>query len=86
MTSARPPLRIARREPGVTARQFAERVDRSPRTVQRWMSIPREEYLAQAKAKKRRAQELRETTGMSIRAIAKEMGCSPAAVHRYINS
>lgn len=79
------PQRLGRRRPGLTAKEAGKKVGRSARTIRRWSSIPREEWLAQAEAKKRRAQELRATTGMSIRAIAKEMGCSPAAVHRYVS-
>lgn len=81
--SARPPLRLAKRAPGLTAKEAAARVGRSPRTIRRWTSIPREEFLAQANEKRARVQELR-AKGLSIRAIATELDCSVGIVHRYV--
>lgn len=53
-----PALKAAKRRN--TARAVAERLGVSERTVQRLMAQPREEYLAEARARQARALELRE--------------------------
>lgn len=78
------PQRLGRRAPGLTLAAAAKRVGRSPRTISRWTSIPREEWLAQAEQKKRRVKELR-ARGMTMPAIAKETGYSIGTVHRYVH-
>ena len=81
--STRPPLRLAKRSPGLTAKEAAARVGRSPRTIRRWTSEPREVFLKRADEKRKRVQELR-AKGLSMRAIAAEIGCSVGTVHRYV--
>lgn len=68
---------------GKTARELAEKLGSSTRTAQRWTSEPRQVYLARAEERRQKALELREK-GLSIRAIAKELGCSGGTIHRYI--
>lgn len=81
--STRPPLRLAKRAPGLTAKEAGERVGRSARTIRRWTSEPREDFLARADEKRKRVRELR-SQGLSIRAIANETGYSVGTVHRYV--
>ena len=81
--STRPPLRLAKRAPGLTAKEAAARGGRSPRTIRRWTSEPREVFLKRADEKRKRVQELR-AKGLSMRAIAAEIGCSVGTVHRYV--
>lgn len=83
--STRPPVRLGRRKPGLTARQAAELVGRSPRTIRRWTSEPREDYLARVEERRQKARQLR-ATGMTLQAIANELGCSTPTVCRYIKS
>ncbi|ARX64196.1 Hypothetical protein Cp262_2089 [Corynebacterium pseudotuberculosis] len=50
-----------------------------------WTSEPREDYLARANEKRARVQELC-AKGLTMRAIATEIGCSVGTVHRYSKS
>ncbi len=68
---------------GKTARELAERTGMSVRTAQRWTSEPREVFIKRANEKRVRVQELR-AKGLSMRAIAAEIGCSIGTVHRYV--
>ena len=68
---------------GKTARELAERAGMSVRTAQRWTSEPREVFINRANEKRARIQELR-AKGLSMRAIAAEIGCSVGTVHRYV--
>lgn len=68
---------------GKTARELAERTGMSVRTAQRWTSEPREVFINRANDKRERVQELRDK-GLSMRAIAAEIGCSVGLVHRYV--
>lgn len=81
--SPRPPLRLAKRAPGLTAKEAGERVGRSARTIRRWTSEPREDFLARANEKRAKVAELH-AQGLTMRAIAKELGCSVGTVHRYV--
>lgn len=65
---------------GKTARELAERMGCSITTAQRWTSEPRETYLDRAAQRHKRIRELR-AAGMSMRAIAAEIGCTVGAVH-----
>lgn len=65
---------------GLTIRELAERIGRSPRTVKRYTSEPREVYEAKAAARHERIRELR-AKGMSMRAIAAEVGVTVSTVH-----
>jgi len=68
---------------GKTARELAERTGMSVRTAQRWTSEPREVFIKRANDKRERVRALR-AQGLSIRAIAAEIGCSVGTVHRYV--
>lgn len=63
-----------------TARELAERFNRSPRTIYRVIGEPREVYEGRARARHERIRELRKT-GMSYREIAAEVGVTVGAVH-----
>ena len=65
---------------GRTARELAEKMGASVRTAQRWTSEPRETYEARAAARHERIHELREQ-GLSMRAIATEVGVTVGTVH-----
>lgn len=65
---------------GKTARELAEKTGMSQRTAQRWTSEPREVYLGRAADRHQKIHELREQ-GLSMRAIAEEIGISARAVH-----
>lgn len=80
--SSSPPLRLGKRPPGLTAAEAGKRVGRSARTIRRWTSEPREDYLARAQAKRARVKALR-GQGMTLTAIAKQTGYSIGLVHRY---
>ena len=83
-TMTQPPSVYARYpRNGKTAREMAEWAGKSIRTVKRWTSEPREVYLERAEQRQDRIRELR-ATGMSIRAIAAELGCSVGTVHRAL--
>ena len=69
---------------GKTIADLASRTGLSKRTITRYTSEPREEYLARVAEKKALARDLRER-GFSIREIARQTGCSKSAVHRYIS-
>ena len=74
------PTRAVRKH---TARELGERFGRSPRTIRRIIAQERGEFLAQAQQRGQRIVELR-AKGMTMRAIANEVGCSVCTVHRYI--
>lgn len=74
MTSLKPGRRNA------TARELAERIGVSERTIKRYMSEPRAEYDARVAARHARIRELRKE-GKSMRAIAAEVGVTVGAVH-----
>lgn len=63
-----------------TAAELGKRFDRSARTIRRVMAEPRETYEARAAARHERIRELREQ-GLSMRAIANEVGVTVGAVH-----
>lgn len=68
---------------GWTVRELHERTGAAKSSIIRWTSEPREAYLARADEKRRRVRELR-AQGLSMRAIATEIGCSVGTVHRYV--
>lgn len=68
---------------GWSVRELAEKTGASPRSIISWTSEPREKYLTRANEKRARVQELR-AKGLSMRAIAAEIGCSVGTVHRYV--
>lgn len=65
---------------GKKARELASRTGMSIRTAQRWTSEPREVYLQRAAERHARILELR-AQGLSMRAIADEVGIAVSAVH-----
>ena len=67
----------------LTARQLGQQFGRSPRTIRRIIAEPREDFLDRAQQRREQIRELR-TTGISMRAIAAEMGCSVGTVHRAL--
>lgn len=68
---------------GRTVKEAAALTGLSTATIIRWTSEPRENYLARADEKRVRVAELR-AQGLTMRAIAKELGCSVGTVHRYV--
>lgn len=63
-----------------TAREVADQLGVSPRTVRRFVAEPRKAYLGRAEERRQKIRDLRET-GMSMRAIANEIGCAVGTVH-----
>lgn len=70
---------------GRTAREMAAKVGISVRTAQRWTSQPRDEYLAAAAQRREKIRALR-ANGLSMRAIAAEVGCGVGTVHRALSA
>ena len=68
---------------GKTARELAERTGLSIRTIMDWTAEPRGEYLTRAQSRREKIRELR-ATGLSMRAIAAEVGCSVGTVHNAL--
>lgn len=68
---------------GKTAREVAEKTGLSLRTIMEWTAEPREAYLSRAEERRQEIRELRET-GLSMRAIAAEVGCSVGTVHNAL--
>ena len=69
---------------GLTIRELAARAGVTPRTIKTWTSEPREVYMSRAQKRRAKIRELR-ATGMSMRAIAAEVGCSVGTVHYALN-
>lgn len=69
---------------GRTARELAEKAGMSVRTAQRWTAEPRDTYLSRAEQRRQQIRELRDQ-GLSMRAIADEVGCSVGTVHNALN-
>lgn len=67
-----------------TAREVAEQLGVSERTVRNFVAQPREEYLAEAAERRKRIRTLR-AEGLSMRAIAAQEGITPGAVHYAIH-
>lgn len=63
----------------MTAREGAERLGVSPRTIVRIMAEPREEFLARAAERRQRVLELR-AQGLKLREIAEEVGMTVGGV------
>lgn len=64
----------------VSARVLAERIGVSERTIKRYVAEPREQYEARTAARHARIRELR-AEGLSMRAIAAEVGVALGTVH-----
>lgn len=67
---------------GLTAAELARRTGKHVTTIQRWTSEPREAYEARADERRRAIAEMRER-GMTMRAIAAELGVSVGLVGTY---
>jgi len=67
-----------------TARELAKRFGKSQRTIYRVMAEPREDYEARAAERHARISRLR-AEGLSMRAIAAEVGVSVGTVHYALN-
>lgn len=65
---------------GRTARELAEKTGLSPRTIRAWTAEPRDVYLDRAEKRHQKIRELR-AQGLSMRAIAAQLGISARAVH-----
>ena len=70
---------------GKTAREVAENWLVHSQHHGNGQTDPRENYLSRAEERRQKIRELRKT-GLSIRAIAVEVGCSVDTVHNTINS
>lgn len=68
-----------------TAREVAEQLGVSPRTVRRFVAEPRNDYLSRAEQRRKEIRKLREQ-GLSMRAIANEVGCSVGTVHNALKN
>lgn len=66
-----------------TARELAEQLGISISTVRRLMAEPRDQYLARANAKREQVAALR-SQGLSVRAIASELGIPKSTVGCYV--
>lgn len=74
-----PPLTpTIRRRRGKTAREMAERLGVTPRTVRSYMAQERSEWLTEARARQEQAAILRDS-GMSWAQVAEQMGLQEAA-------
>lgn len=69
---------------GRTIKEAAALTGLSERSIQRWTSEPREVYLARADEKRQAVRKFR-AEGLTMRAIAAELGCSVGTVHRYVH-
>jgi len=68
---------------GKTAREVAEKTGLSIRTIMEWTAESRETYLSRAEQRRQKIRELRKK-GLSMRAIAAEVGCSVGTVHNAL--
>jgi len=69
---------------GLSINELAKRIGKSPATVARYTSEPRERYDARVAARHERICELR-AEGLSMREIAAEIGVSVGTVHYALN-
>ena len=84
MSALDPRPRVDKTGRPLTAREAAERVGRSARTVQRWRAESREDYEGRAAARRERAAALR-AGGATYREIADELDCSTGTVGRLLH-
>ena len=68
---------------GLSIRELAERAQVSASFVIEHTSEPREVYLARVEQRRSAALRLR-AQGLSMRQIAKKIGCSVGSVHNYL--
>lgn len=67
-----------------TAAAAAEMLACSPRTIQRAVAEPREEFLRRAEKRQREAARLKDVEGMKYREIADVMGCTEKAAQGLV--
>ena len=84
MSALDPRPRVDKSGRPLTAREAAELVGRSPRTVQRWRAEAREDYERRATARRERAAALR-SEGKTYREIADALDCSTGTVGRLLH-
>lgn len=65
---------------GYSISAAAKKLGVSESTVKRWTSMPKAEFQAQVATRHERIRALR-AEGLTMRAIAEEIGCSVATVH-----
>lgn len=70
---------------GLTVRELSKRTGVSTASIIRWTSEPRAVYLSRAKKRREKIRGLR-AKGLTIRAIAAELGCSVGTVHKAIST
>jgi transposase len=70
---------------GISIKDLALRTGSSTASIERWTSEPRESYLDRAQQRREKIRELRRT-GLSMRAIAAEVGCSVGTVHNALKT
>lgn len=69
---------------GKTARELAEKTGFSVRTIMAHTAEPRDVYLGRAEQRRQRIRAMR-AQGMTMRAIATELGISVSTVHYALN-
>lgn len=69
---------------GRSVRELAEKTGFSTNTIIRWTSEPRDVYLNRAEERHQKILELR-AEGLSMRAIASQLGISARAVHYAVH-
>lgn len=79
------PPEIRRSRGGRTIQEAAELTGLSRQTISRWTGESRDTWLNRAAQRRERIRELREQ-GLSMRAIAAEVGCGVGTVHRAIHA
>jgi transposase len=67
-----------------TARELAELYGVNERTIRRAVAQPRDEYLGEAERRRQTIRAMR-SQGMTMRAIAAELGVSVGTVHYSLN-
>lgn len=84
MSALDPRPRVDKSGRPLTAREAAELVGRSARTVQRWRAEAREDFEGRATVRRERAAALR-SEGKTYREIADDLDCSTGTVGRLLH-
>jgi DNA-directed RNA polymerase specialized sigma24 family protein len=66
-----------------SAREIAEQLHVSPRTVRKAMAEPRSEFLARSAERQRKASEMKDE-GLTYRQIAARLDCTPKAAEHLV--
>lgn len=67
----------------MTARESAEKLGVSPRTIQRVVAEPREEFLSRSRTRQDHALALKDS-GLKYTEISERMGCTPRAAESLV--